>query len=53
MNKYSFDDIKGKVVVLTGGGGVIGSAFTMGLASAGAKIAVVDFNKDNAQKVAD
>lgn len=53
MSKYSLGDIKGKVVVLTGGGGVIGGALAMGLADAGAKIAVVDFNKENAQKVAD
>lgn len=51
--KVTMDDIKGKIVVITGGGGVIGSAFCMGLAAAGAKVAMVDFNKENAEKVAE
>ncbi len=37
MHKYSFDDLNGKVCVLTGGGGVIGAVFAKGLASVGAK----------------
>ncbi|MDP1676580.1 MAG: SDR family oxidoreductase [Bacteroidota bacterium] len=52
MIKYSLDDIKGKVIVITGGGGVIGTSFAMGLGSAGAKIAIVDFVKEKADEVA-
>ena len=32
---YTLDDIKGKVCVITGGGGVIGTSFAVGLAEAG------------------
>ena len=49
---YTFDDIKGKVCVITGGGGVIGNALVSGLAEAGAKIAVLDFKKENSDAVA-
>jgi NAD(P)-dependent dehydrogenase (short-subunit alcohol dehydrogenase family) len=52
MGKYSFQDLKGKVCVLTGGGGIIGAALAEGLADAGVKVAILDFNKDNAEKVA-
>ena len=41
-----------KVVLITGGGGVLGSAFALGFADAGAKIAVGDFARDKAEKVA-
>ncbi|HEX2937104.1 MAG TPA: SDR family oxidoreductase [Bacteroidales bacterium] len=50
--KYSFDDLKGKVCVLTGGAGVIGAALAHGLASVGVKTAIVDLNKDAADKLA-
>lgn len=50
--KYSFDDLKGKVCVLTGGAGVIGAALARGLASVGVKTAIVDLNKDAADKLA-
>ena len=39
--KYSFDDLKGRNCVITGGFGVIGLALTRGLASAGVNIAVI------------
>lgn len=52
MNTYSFDDLQGKVCVITGGGGVIGTALAKGLASAGMKLAVVDLIKDLADKTA-
>jgi NAD(P)-dependent dehydrogenase (short-subunit alcohol dehydrogenase family) len=41
-----------KVVLITGGGGVLGSAFALGFADAGAKIALADFARDKAEKVA-
>jgi len=37
------EDIKGKVCVITGGCGVIGSVFVNGLIEAGAKVAVLDY----------
>jgi len=53
MQKYSFDDLKNKVCVLTGGGGVIGSVLAKGLASTGVKLAILDIKKEYADKVAD
>lgn len=52
MNPLSFNDLKGKVCVITGGAGVIGSAMVKGLASVGLKIAIADINKEVANKVA-
>jgi NAD(P)-dependent dehydrogenase (short-subunit alcohol dehydrogenase family) len=52
MSQYSFNDLQGKVCVITGGGGVIGTALTKGLASAGMKLAVVDLIKELADKTA-
>jgi NAD(P)-dependent dehydrogenase (short-subunit alcohol dehydrogenase family) len=49
---YSLDDIKGKVCAITGGGGVLGTDFALGLASVGAKIVVLDFKKENSDAVA-
>jgi len=43
--------IKNKVCVITGGGGVIGTALGMGLAEAGAKVVIVDFNTEKADEV--
>ena len=53
MIKISFDDLKGKVCVITGGAGVIGD-FTCESTcfSRNVKIAIVDINKELAQKVA-
>jgi Dehydrogenases with different specificities (related to short-chain alcohol dehydrogenases) len=50
--KLSFDDLKGKVCVLTGGAGVIGTSLAKGLASVGVRTAIVDLNKDAAEKLA-
>ncbi len=52
MKAYSFDDLKGKVCVITGGGGVIGKALVKGIATTGAKIAILDLFKDIADKAA-
>lgn len=51
--KLSFADLNKKVCVITGGGGVIGSVFAFSLAEAGAKVAIVDFNKGSADKLAE
>jgi len=45
-------DLKGKVVVVTGGGGVLCSSFAEALGQCGAKVAILDLNKDAADKVA-
>ena len=52
MYPISFNDLNGKVCVITGGAGVIGSAMVKALASVGVKIAIADLNKEVAEKVA-
>ncbi|MDA3860966.1 MAG: SDR family oxidoreductase [Melioribacteraceae bacterium] len=52
MKKNSFDDLNGKVCVLTGGGGVIGAVLANGLAQVGVKLAILDIKKEFADKVA-
>jgi 2-hydroxycyclohexanecarboxyl-CoA dehydrogenase len=44
--------LKGKIVVVTGGGGGIGAATCLRFASEGARVAVVDVNGDAAESVA-
>lgn len=46
-------DLKGKIAVVTGGGGVLGSYFCEALALSGAKVAVVNRTKEKAQAVVD
>lgn len=53
MKKYSFDDLKDKVCVLTGGGGVIGAVLAKALEINGVKLAILDIKKEFADKVAD
>ncbi len=45
-------DLGGKVAVVTGAGGVLCGMFSKALASAGAKVAVLDLNEEAAEKVA-
>lgn len=45
--KYSFDDLKGRNCVITGGFGVLGMALTRGLAAAGVNLAVISRSADN------
>jgi NAD(P)-dependent dehydrogenase (short-subunit alcohol dehydrogenase family) len=52
MKNISFDDLKNKVCVLTGGAGVIGSSISEALASVGIKTAILDINLEFAEKVA-
>ncbi len=52
MKKLSFDDLNGKVCVITGGGGIIGRSLCVGLASAGVNIAVIDLVKSAADSLA-
>lgn len=51
MNKH--ENLKGKVAVVTGGGGVLCFGFAKTLAEQGVKVAVLDLNEAAAQKVAD
>ena len=46
-------DLKGKTVVITGGGGVLCGTFAKALGECKANIAILDLNKESAQKVAD
>ncbi len=52
MYPISFNDLQGKVCVITGGAGVLGSAMVKAIASVGTKIAIADINKEVADKVA-
>jgi NAD(P)-dependent dehydrogenase (short-subunit alcohol dehydrogenase family) len=52
MATISFNDLNGKVCVITGGAGVIGSAMVKAMASVGVKIAIADINKEVAERVA-
>jgi NAD(P)-dependent dehydrogenase (short-subunit alcohol dehydrogenase family) len=45
--------LQGKVAVITGGTGVLGSAMTKALAHAGARVAIIGRRKDVAQSLAD
>lgn len=53
MKQYSFDDLNGKVCAITGGGGVIGTALAKGIATTGAKIAILDLIEEYANKAAE
>lgn len=46
-------DIKDRVIVITGGGGVLCGEMAIALASAGAKVATLDMIEEHAQKVVD
>jgi NAD(P)-dependent dehydrogenase (short-subunit alcohol dehydrogenase family) len=45
-------DLRGKTAVVTGGGGVLCSAFSKAVAECGAKVAVLDLRKEAAEEVA-
>lgn len=46
-------DLKGKTCVITGGGGVLCSAFAKAVALTGASVAILDLNEEAAKKVAE
>ncbi len=52
MRELSFKDLLDKVCVLTGGGGVLGSAIARGLASVGVVTVILDINEEAAEQVA-
>jgi NAD(P)-dependent dehydrogenase (short-subunit alcohol dehydrogenase family) len=53
MQAISFNDLKNKVCVITGGGGVLGSSIALSLGSVGVKTAILDLNKEMAVNTAD
>lgn len=48
MQQLNFNDLQGKVCVITGGAGVIGSTIANNLAALGVKIAILDRDEDKA-----
>ncbi len=53
MHNDFFEEIEGKVCVITGGGGVIGTTIALNLAKLGAKIAIIDYKKDRCDSCAE
>lgn len=51
MSEYDFN-LKGKVAIITGGGGVLSGIFAEALCSKGAKVALFDINKSSADEAA-
>lgn len=45
-------DLQGRVAVVTGGGGVLGSRIARALSAAGARVAVLEYNAERAEEVA-
>jgi NAD(P)-dependent dehydrogenase (short-subunit alcohol dehydrogenase family) len=52
MNAVSFEDLRDKVVVITGGGGVIGRSLCEAFAASGARLAITDMLEENAREAA-
>ncbi len=52
MKNTGFEELQGKVCVLTGGGGAIGSSLALYLGRLGIRMAVLDLRGDQAEKVA-
>lgn len=52
MEPISFSDLNGKVCVITGGAGDLGSSMVRAMASVSMKVAIADINKEIADKVA-
>ena len=50
---FNHENIKGRVAVITGGGGVLCGGFAKDLARQGVKVAVLDLREESANKVAD
>ncbi|MEZ5363281.1 MAG: SDR family oxidoreductase [Bryobacterales bacterium] len=48
----SFDDLKGKTVAITGGGGVLCGAFAEAFVEAGARVALLDIRGEKAEEAA-
>jgi NAD(P)-dependent dehydrogenase (short-subunit alcohol dehydrogenase family) len=46
MNSFDFSDLKGKLCVITGGAGVIGTALCDALAAVGIRVVILDLNEE-------
>ncbi|MAO15509.1 SDR family oxidoreductase [Muricauda ruestringensis] len=53
MDNPKYKELKGKVVAITGGGGILCSTLAHAFADQGAKVCVMDLNVESAQTVAD
>ncbi|HEY5495403.1 MAG TPA: SDR family NAD(P)-dependent oxidoreductase, partial [Candidatus Limnocylindrales bacterium] len=53
MSQQDLFGLEGRVALVPGGGGAIGSAMALALAGAGAKVAVVDQTQDRADAAAE
>ncbi|OGU54394.1 MAG: D-mannonate oxidoreductase [Ignavibacteria bacterium RBG_13_36_8] len=53
MKNISFDDLRGKVCVITGGAGVLGTTLSLGLVNAGLNVIILDYNKEACEKCAE
>lgn len=53
MSKFKTHDFSGKTVVLTGAGGVLVSTFSVEFAKAGANVALLDLDKEAADRIAE
>jgi NAD(P)-dependent dehydrogenase (short-subunit alcohol dehydrogenase family) len=49
----SLFDLTGRTVLITGGGGALGSAIGLGLSQVGAEVIIADINLENASRVVD
>ncbi|MGF1585822.1 MAG: SDR family oxidoreductase [Bacteroidales bacterium] len=52
MKKFGFEDLKNKVCVVTGGGGILGTSMAEALVSAGIKTIILDLNPEAAKTLA-
>jgi NAD(P)-dependent dehydrogenase (short-subunit alcohol dehydrogenase family) len=52
MKDYSFEELRGKICVITGGGGVLGSSMARGLAAAGVIPVILDIDEKAASRAA-
>ncbi|MEC3967011.1 SDR family oxidoreductase [Flagellimonas halotolerans] len=53
MDNPKYKELKGKVVAITGGGGILCSTLARAFADQGAKVCVLDLNMESAQTVAE
>ena len=53
LTRYDLSDLEGQVAVVTGGGGILCSTMSRGLAAYGVKVAVLDIRLDAAKVVSD
>ena len=51
MDTPKYKELKGKVVAITGGGGILCSTLAYAFGDQGAKVCVMDLNMDSAQAV--